>query len=315
MKSPVFLEVLTRDGAVQHRQRFEQLPVRIGRAYANDLILDDPHVAPFHATLEEQDGRWVLRSGETRNGIVVDRRAQDQVDMQGHTEVRLGHTRLRVRGVDHPVAEELADTVSHGWEGALPAVSGLALASLVLLADEWLGGDSASDLFTLLLGTFFGLVLAVMWAAFWALLNRVLAGSARFGRHLFIASLSLLVFVLWYQAPGILAYRLSWPALDRYSDLLLFIPWALAIYFHLLTINPRLSQRMALISAGFYVVASSLTLIINYEETGSLANKVYMEAPWPPGLRDTQLSTVEAFIERTDATRSGLDALREKAER
>jgi hypothetical protein len=314
MKSPIFIEVLSRDGIVLNRQRFQQLPVRVGRAYANDLILDDPHVAPFHAILEEQEGRWVLRSEETRNGIIVNKRAQENVDMHGNTEVRLGHTRLRVRGVDHPVAEELPDTVRHGWEGTVPAVSGLVIAALVVLANEWLDGDSASELFTLLLGAFFGLVLVVVWAAFWSLLNRLLTGCARFGRHLFIAGIALLVFSIWYQAPGLLAYRLSWPALDRYSSLLLLVPWALAIYFHLVTINERLSQRMAAISAGFYVVASGMLMVINYEDAGTLANKAYMEAPYPPGLRHSQLSTVEAFIERANASEGRLQSLRENAD-
>ncbi|MFN3581378.1 MAG: FHA domain-containing protein [Pseudomonas sp.] len=314
MKSPIFIEVLARNGAVLHRQRFQQLPVRIGRAYASDLILDDPHVAPYHAVLEEHEGQLILRCGDTRNGIIVNKRAEDQVEMQGHAEVRVGHTRIRVRGVDHPVAEELPDTTRHGWEGFVPALSGLLVIALVAFGDEWLGGDSASEFFSLLSGAFFTLLLALMWTALWALINRLLTGGARFGRHLFIASMCLLLFSLLEKAPGMLAYRLSWSTLDRHSDLSLLAPVALAVYFHLVTISPRLSQRIAVITAGLYLVATGMLLTSNYADTGTLASKAYMDAPYPPGLRNSQLSTVEAFIARTNESEKRLLVLRENAE-
>ncbi|SDU30508.1 FHA domain-containing protein [Halopseudomonas salegens] len=314
MKSPIFIEVLARNGSVLRRQRFQQLPVRIGRAYTSDLILDDPHVAPQHAVLEDHEGQLVLRCDDTRNGIIVNKRAADQVDMQGHTHVRLGHTRLRVRSADHPVADELPDTTRHGWEGWMPALLGVIIAAVAAFGNEWLDGDSSTELFSLLSGTFLLLLLTVMWAALWALINRLFAGSARFGRHLFIISLGILFSTLWFKVSGVLAYWLSWAALDRHSDLFLLAPLALAIYFHLVTLSPRLSKRMAGITAGLYLIVTGMLLAINYETTGKLANKVYMDAPYPPGLRHNQTSTVAAFIERADAGEERLQALREKAE-
>lgn len=314
MKSPIFIEVLARNGAVLHRQRFQQLPVRIGRAYASDLILDDPHVAPYHAVLEEHAGQLVLRCDDTRNGIIVKQRAEAQVEMQGHTEVRLGHTRIRVRSVDHPVAEELPDTTRHGWEGLMPALTGLMVVALAGLGGQWLDGDNSSEFFSLLSGASIGLFLVVMWAALWALFNRLLAGCARFGRHLFIASICLLLYTLWFQAFGMLAYWLSWSALDRHNDLYLFVPLALVIYFHLTTLSPRRSQRMAAITAGLYLISTGMVLTSNYADTGMLADKSYMGAPYPPGLRHNRLSTVEAFIARAGASEERLRGLREKAE-
>jgi hypothetical protein len=43
MKPPYFLEILAENGDVQHRQRIATLPIRIGRGYDNDFILDDAH--------------------------------------------------------------------------------------------------------------------------------------------------------------------------------------------------------------------------------------------------------------------------------
>lgn len=314
MNMPIFIELLTRNGTVLQRQRFLQTPVRIGRAYDNDLILDDPHVAPHHAVLEDHQGQAVLRSAETRNGIVLNNRAEESVLMHGHTEVRLGHTRLRVRRADHPVAEELVDDTNHGWEGLMPATCGLGIAALAGFSSEWLNGNSASQTLNLISGALLILLLVVGWAALWALINRLFAGYARFGRHLFIASLGLLLDTLWTQLSGTLAYRLSWTALDRYSDLYLLAPMAVAVYFHLITISPRLPQRMAAISAAAYLCATGLLLTSTYSDTGTLASKAYMDAPYPPGLRPAQLSSVEAFLQDTAGSRERLDALRAKAE-
>lgn len=314
MNMPIFIELLTRNGTVLQRQRFERTPVRIGRAYDNDLILDDPHVAPHHAVLEDHQGQPLLRCVDTRNGIVLNNRSEDPVPMHGDTLVRLGHTRLRVRRADYPVAEELQDNTNHGWEGLLPAVFGLAIAFAVGLGSEWLGGNSASTTLNLISGALLILLLVVSWAALWGLVNRLFAGYARFGRHLFIASLGLLLDTLWSQLSGVLAYRLSWAALDRYSDLYLLAPMAVAVYFHLITISPRLPQRMATISAAAYLSATGLLLTSTFSDTGSLANKPYMGAPYPPGLRPEQLTSAETFLQGSSVSRERLERLREETE-
>ncbi|MGZ8288935.1 MAG: FHA domain-containing protein, partial [Telluria sp.] len=69
MKAPYFIETLARNGDVLHRHQVDGLPIRLGRGYDNDFILDDAHAAPRHAVIEpDSDGRLVLRDLGTRNG-------------------------------------------------------------------------------------------------------------------------------------------------------------------------------------------------------------------------------------------------------
>ena len=314
MSMPIHIELLARNGSVLERQRFLQTPVRIGRAYDNDLIIDDPYVAPHHAILEEQQGQLVLGSVDTRNGIVAKKRSLDQVLMNGQTQVRLGHTRLRVRRADHPVADELRDATNHGWEGLTPALAGLGIAVLGCFSLEWLSGDSASKTIDLISGALVTLLLMAIWVGLWALVNRLFAGSARFGRHLFIASLGLLLFLILQQLPGMLAYRLSWPALDRYNDLYLFAPVALTAYLHLVTISPHLPRRMAATTAVAYLGLVGMLLSSNYKHYGDLADKAYMSAPYAPGLRPAQLTSVDSFLLSAASGREGLEDKRRQAE-
>lgn len=312
MNMPIYIELLARNGSVLERQRFLETPIRIGRAYDNDLIIDDPFVAPHHAMLEGQQ-ELLLSSVETRNGIVINKRCVAQAEIQPHTEIRLGHTRLRVRRADHPVADELPDMTNHRWEGLMPALTGLSIATIVAAAEEWLDGNSASETISMVSEVLSSLLLVIGWVALWSLANRLLAGHARFGRHLFIASLGLLFSILFMQLSGALAYWLAWPALDRYNDFYLLAPLALTIYFHLVTISPRLSRRMAAITATAYLCLVGMLLSSNYTHYGTLADKAYMAAPYPPGLRPAQLASIDSFLQGTAGSQERLEEKRRNA--
>lgn len=47
-ESAIWIEVLGRHGDVALRQRFTSTPITIGRAYDNDVVVDDLHVAAHH---------------------------------------------------------------------------------------------------------------------------------------------------------------------------------------------------------------------------------------------------------------------------
>jgi hypothetical protein len=314
MSQTIFIELLTRSGDVLHRYRFEKLPVRIGRAYDNDLILDDPHVAPHHAELHQVHGELVLRAVETRNGLVVGKQRKNLVDMDGHNPVRLGHTRLRVRPIDFPVAPEIPDSTNHGWEGLLPAIIGLIIASFTALASQWLANTTATELLSMVPEAATLLAVVLGWTLFWALTNRIFAGSARFGRHLFIASLGFLLDELWGQAFGPIAYRFDWNALDRYSDIFYFVPLAITVHFHLVTIRPRQIKRTAIITSAMTLIVTAMLLTNNYVSRGTFANKSYMDAPYPPALQKSAAISLDEFLSRAEALRPTLEELREKAE-
>ena len=53
-----FLEVLDRAGHVVQRIPVENQPVLIGRAYENDVILDDPYLSPVHLRVYTSAGNY-----------------------------------------------------------------------------------------------------------------------------------------------------------------------------------------------------------------------------------------------------------------
>src|SRR3954454_16312298 len=105
-----FIETLARNGDVLQRRRVEALPIRLGRGYDNDFILDDDYAAASHARIEmDAEGRLLLRDLGSKNGLNHRGRRVPEVVLLGDTVVRIGHTSLRVRAAGFPVAPELPD--------------------------------------------------------------------------------------------------------------------------------------------------------------------------------------------------------------
>ena len=60
------LEVLDRDGSVRHSVGVREWPLRVGRALDNDLVLDDPHTAAHHFSVEpDAEGRVTVMVGNS----------------------------------------------------------------------------------------------------------------------------------------------------------------------------------------------------------------------------------------------------------
>lgn len=71
MKPPFYIEILAENGEVQRRERIAALPIRIGRGYDNDFILDDAHTAAQHAIVEDDGaGGLLLRDLGSQNGVI-----------------------------------------------------------------------------------------------------------------------------------------------------------------------------------------------------------------------------------------------------
>ena len=313
MNAPYFIEILNRGGDVLQRQRLDALPIRLGRGYDNDVILDDAHSAAHHAVIEaDANGRLVLRDLGSRNGIVQRDKRQSLVMLDGDTVVRLGHTRLRVRGADYAVAPELADTTMHGWEGAAPALLGLALIALFTALENWLSDVEPVQAIRYLLVIASGLGAGLVWSSVWALANRLFSGHARLGRHLFILGSALFVAGAWRALSTLLAYAWSAEWLTGYGNLMVIAIVAGAVYFHLRTIQPRHPRRLAAICAVLALAGGGLALMTNLQSTGRASDELYMSALLPPAVRQSRDHSIDEFLSGAARLKAEADAARSK---
>lgn len=314
MKPPFFVEVLSRNGEVLQRQRVADLPIRLGRGYDNDVILDDAHSAASHAIVEADDnGQLVLRDLGSQNGVAWQGKRVASVTLNGNTVVRLGHTNLRVRAADFAVAPERTDTTMHAWEGAIPAVLGLALVLIFVLADSWLSDIEPFALVRYILALASGLTAALVWSGLWALFNRLFGSHARFGRHLFILGCGVAAAGLWRLLSNVLAYAWSAESLTGYSTLVLLAIGCGMLYFHLATIKPHHPRRFAAICSFLLLAGGSLMLMTNLQSTGRLSDQLYMSVLLPPQVRHRPDHSVDQFMADAAKLKADADAARSRS--
>jgi len=297
MSQSIFVEQLTPDGEVVHRTQVGHLPIRIGRAYDNDIILNDPHTAAHHAQVEfNQLDELIISDLGSYNGITHANARENFFVVDGDKIYRLGHTRLRIRTADYQVAAEVTDLTNHRWEGLLPALTGLALLLVTALVSTWLADLNQGTLSKYLLELVSVFGFAIGWSGIWALFSRLFTGHARFGRHLFIASAGLAFLELWEHVSGLIAYAFSWEALLTFSTHPLIFICAVMLYFHFLTAGNKRPGRLKMYLATLAILASAITMTKEYQASNHLADELYMSRIYPPAVRLSRDHSLEEFM-------------------
>ncbi|MDB5958909.1 MAG: hypothetical protein JWP59_203 [Massilia sp.] len=316
MNAPYFIETLARNGDVLHRHRVDALPIRLGRGYDNDYIVDDDHCAARHAIVDHgEDGQLVLRDLGTRNGVVHRGKRSASVTLNGDTVVRLGHTSLRVRPADFPVPPEQLDRTRHGWEGGVPGLVGMLLIGVTALCSVWLNDTQPFQLIRYLQALAYGIGAALIWCGAWAFANRLFGRHARLGRHLFVFGCGAAAVAVFKLVSSLLAYSFSFEFITRYGAHVVVAIGAVMLFYHLVTVKPNSRHRFAVICVLLGVLGSGLTLISNEQRMGRLGDELYMSVILPPGTRIARDHTVDEFMGEVGAMRAALDAERAKKAR
>ncbi len=220
-------------------------PLTIGRALDNDLVLDDPHVAPHHARIDlDEQGGVQITALPGLNGLRLgaERLAPGQTRAlpAAGALLQLGHSRLRLRLPGEALAAERA-LPAHRGGAALPWLAGAGLVALQV-AQQWLALDPGADL-SQWLPTLVGLPVALAaWCGLWALLSKLFQHRFDFTGHLRIALPGLLgvgLFeALWPQAGAAIDAPALWQ-LRPPLQVLLLVGVVYAHLRHLVPAHPR----------------------------------------------------------------------------
>jgi hypothetical protein len=309
----MWIEVLSRGGDVATRERIDHDEARVGRAFDNDVVIDDPHVAPHHLRIYRgEDGELVAEDLGTMNGLYPEHGAHraPRLALAREPGIRIGRTILRVHDAAHPVAPEkiLTPPRAHAtWAGGLGA--GLLL---MLLALQWLNltaQPSANAIFLPLLGF---ITVLTLWTGLWAVLSRVFFGQARFALQLRIAVTACIALVLWDYFTESASFAFAWRDMSEYAGLGAWAVLGAACYGHLHAIGPRhMRAAMGLVVA--LIVAGALLQYFGRSETRKLiGQRATLGDLRPPSFRLQPLASADEFFRKAEGAKAKVDKARQK---
>ena len=311
MGALMWIEVLSRHGETGQRERIEGVEARIGRAFDNDVVVDDPHVAPHHLRIYRgEDGELVAEDLGSLNGLYPEHGAHrvTQVPLAKNPGIRIGRTILRVHDSAHPVPAErlLTPPRDHArWAAGLGA--GLLFGLVVL---EWLNLTTEPSANLMLLPLLGFVTILALWTSVWAMLSRVFFGQARFSLQLRIAITACIALVLWDQATESLSFAFAWRDMAEYAGLGAWAVLAAACFAHLQSIGPRhmraaMGLVIALIGAG-----AALQYLGKSETRKLLGQRATLGDLRPPAFRLVPLASADDFFKKADAARVKVDKAR-----
>jgi hypothetical protein len=198
----IVIEVLDRRGRVRERVRLSRFPAFVGRAYTNDVVLEDRFVSPRHCAIgATESGEILLEDLGSLNGVkVLNAPSSGSCTLRSGDRFRIGETILRLVDAAHPVAPAEALPADEG--GVLHSLRdsrlalGIVVASIAVFSlDEYLAAYYDTGFMPVASPALLGFGALGLWSGIWAFANRLLTHRFDYLRHLSCACIAAVAYV------------------------------------------------------------------------------------------------------------------------
>ncbi len=220
-------------GRAPQHYRFNSHRIRIGRAFDNDLILNDAAVSPHHAVIEMDDeGQLVLRDLDSLNGTFVKhrKRIEGPYRLESGSELTVGKTPLQFYNPEHPVEEtiqlEKANRLLDLAGNPAILITAIFFVAMFNALESWLNMVGEFKWQEIINTELIAFLIIVLLGVFWAVIGRIIRHEWNFRKQLSV----ILIFV-------IIEFMLS-----KFFEFLLFN-----------TLNYNLSLTLSLF-VGFFLI-------------------------------------------------------------
>ena len=312
-----FLEVLDNAGNVAERVKITSLPIHIGRAYDNDVIVADPYICPHHARISaDESGCLSAEDLGSVNGM-FENANKNRVTVTALTpgaRIRLGHTRLRFISLDYAVSPTLEDHHAHRFRGLYENRLSQILIFAVTIAALWASSffetverrEASEPAFELVLPVVF----ILLWAGVWGFAGRVITHRTKFLVHCAVVSVALLTIFVFDTALEYLAFALS---LDHVRNSLSGLGGlailGLALYSHLRFATLASRLRLGIVAGAISVSIIGLVALKFHVESTEFSsiphNRATLKAPM---FRFVEGESADDFFARIDELRDDVVA-------
>ncbi len=316
----------TRDarGHLLARTRLDALPATIGRAFDNDVIIEDAYVSPHHARLvQDEIGQLWAEDVGSVNGLRRTTHAsrEARILLRSGASIVIGHTTVRIFDADHVVPEALTDQRT-----GLPvvqlftdrrAVSWAAAACAAFYCARSYLGNTSRDPIEDVLPTAIGVLLVcAVWAGGWSLIGRTHAGQ-RFASHFGWACIGAVGLTLATTVTGWLEFMFpSGDALGVLLAIVLAASFTVFIAGHV-TLASALAPAQAIrrLAIGFGAAAAVMALLTYTSRDRFSATPEYPTEVVPIPTALLNRVSVDDFAAQALKLQGEVDELAKKRER
>jgi hypothetical protein len=315
-----YLEMLDPKGRVSQRFPVQSLPLTLGRAYSNHVIVDDPFVCPEHLTIGvDENGRLRARDLGTINGLreIASGKPVPSLLLASGTEFQVGHTHFRYCETSHPVAPAVADSAGMmKWVTSPVAslASGLAVL-VVLLLNSFFGSYERLNILRSLSEVLMSFSVLVVWAGLWALVSRVVLNRFHYGQHFALACGAIIVSLVVHTAAEWIEFifptsQALWLTAVVGSAVVL----AALVCGHLAFASSMRLRSRLWAGLGISVAVIGIGVMADYANRSSFSTVMEYSGilkPIEPALLPT--TSMDRFMDSTQKLKKELDALAQKA--
>ncbi len=286
-------------------QKVEGVLIRIGRAFDNDLILNDATISPHHAEISvDEDGKIWLLDLDSLNGSWVDRTQSNKqkIELHSGSKLSLGKTILHVYTPEHPVESAVKITpvsfVTNWIENPLLMVSSIVLVAILYGVEQWLNmfqefkWQEIINVELIIFGS------ALSMGIFWAIVGRIFKHESNFKNQMKIIFVFIVAqFFITKFVDIILFNSLNYTFAMVLMMAVEFVLIALLLWLNLLlSTNQTQEQRLrtAVVVSAALVVLSIYSDMINESEFSD--SPEYVKLLHPPALRISDGVEEQQFV-------------------
>ena len=313
----ILIEVMGRGRSTIERIRVPAATATIGRAYDNDVILDDPFVDGHAARVSlTHDGALMVEDLGALNGVqgpagpVV---GPTRIEPGG--QLRVGRTRLRLVTPEtrvQPATPDMRDRLLGIVTSGRGIVTGLVATILV-----WWAYTYSTSAVTMTPQSIGGqmvgiLIILALWAGVWAVASRLTTGHGRFTAHLGVVSWVVSIGLPVGFATELLPFL--WPGgATRAIVALVSTLFGLALlHLHLgvsfrMNVRRRAAIAVAVI-AGFWIAGAALVAVDDDPATQVASS---LGSLWPVAEARIPARSVDDFLIRLEDVDERLEELAE----
>ena len=310
METPIVIDILDRFGKVRERHKLNKFPVRIGRSYRNDVIIDDQYISPQNLEILLDGGGHVLINDlKSENGVYTlhPLKRHDVLQAEDNIRIRIGHTEMRIRSENYPVNETFIDHAKPSqWHLMMTNI--LLLPVVFLIFAAILAGDqyvqATRDITT---NQIIGAILPVLivvgaWCFIWSIVSKIVAHAFYFSYHAILACGLFSVFYFIETSFEYIEFNLPNSGLDYLLTIGTDLAFAgLLFYGHLRQsthFGRRKTRKIAAIATAVIVGLAHVFVYVSQPQFNE--DPVYSVFIKPPAFAVTSAHSINDFFEGTE---------------